>query len=258
MLPYLDNIATKLDTLEKPVRCRIAVLCADRFTHPWIPRIGLFQRYRPVVETFLDSRIGSSSWSEQNRFEICSLSRQSPGTINSGTSQWKSPNLSELCTLSAGCLAGPPVDLYNALAFDVWEYYLIKIACSASNNHILHALQIAISIILKSVLLLLYLVLLTTNVVNSSVMSSSICIMPWLPNMPDQTLLTLCWYSFSWWGNEDSVHWFGCKGRHYMLYELLPQSDSHIAQGTRPRIVDAPLTLIFRMGQGVCRLWFGC
>jgi len=53
---------------------------------------------------------------------------------------------------------------------------------------------------------LVYCVCLPINLDSSSVMCSTICGMPWLPNKQDQKLLTLHWRSFSWWGNRDVMH----------------------------------------------------
>jgi len=48
-----------------------------------------------------------------------------------------------------------------------------------------------------------YLLILCINVINNSIMESSICAMPWLPNDQDQPLSTICWCSFWCWGNVD-------------------------------------------------------
>jgi len=127
---------------------------------------------------------------------------------------------------------------------------------SAANNLFLHGLQFAISIILESLFFLLYVLFLPIEAVNSSGMSSYIRAMPWLPNTNDHKLLTLCWRSFSGWGNIYDMHCCSGKGRHSIVYESLPQSNTWISQDARPKIVHAPLTLIFRIGQGAYRYWF--
>ena len=71
----------------------------------------------------------------------------------------------------------------------------------AANKLYLHVLQFAISIILESMLILLYVAFYPRKVVNCSVMSSCINALLLLPNMEHQNMLTLCWRSFSWWGN---------------------------------------------------------
>jgi len=64
-------------------------------------------------------------------------------------------------------------------------------------------------------------------------------------------------HSFSRWGNKDIVHCFDLKCRHYIVYELLPQSNIYINKDEIPKIVDAPLMLIFRMGHRVCCWSYG-
>jgi hypothetical protein len=66
---------------------------------------------------------------------------------------------------------------------------------SASSNYTMHILQVAISIIFESVFFLQYVVLLTIEVVDCSIMASNINLMPVLPNMNDQKLLTPNGYS---------------------------------------------------------------
>ena len=56
----------------------------------------------------------------------------------------------------------------------------------------MHVLLFTISIILESVLFLLYFVFLPVMVENTSVMSLNICMMPQLPNMQGQKVLTHC------------------------------------------------------------------
>jgi len=204
----------------------------------------------------LDCRMGSRSGSKQNSCEIGILGRQNTRTINLGLVKWTSPNSSDFGGLSAGCPAFPSVDSYSALVFAVYQSCVIVMAYSTSSNVFTHAMQFAILIILESKLFLVYFVFLSIKAVNSSVMSSSICVMTSLPNMQNLKLLMLCWRSFSWWGNIDVMHCFNWKGHHNFVYEGLPQRDSEITQDARPNIFEAPLTLMFRMGQGACQFRF--
>ena len=57
-------------------------------------------------------------------------------------------------------------------------------------------------------------------------------------------------------GIKDIVYYFGLKGSHYFTYEFGPPSIIQINQDARPEIIDAPLTLVFRIGQGVCFFGF--
>jgi len=66
---------------------------------------------------------------------------------------------------------------------------------STYNNDFLHVLEIAMLIILESVFFNVRFVFLSYKVVNSSVMSTSICMVPRFPNMQDQRLLRLRWCS---------------------------------------------------------------
>ena len=132
---------------------------------------------------------------------------------------------------------------------------MIKIDYSTASNYFLHVWWVAILVILESVFVLSYFGFLTIKEVNSSVMSSYISIMPSLPNMQDQKLLMRHWHSISWWGNEDIRCCFAWNACHYLIYELLQQSNTKITQDARPKIVDTLLTFIFRTGQGA---WCCC
>jgi len=70
--------------------------------------------------------------------------------------------------------------------------------------------------------------------------------------MEGQQLLTLHWRSFSWWGREYFTFSFAYKGSQYFVYDYVQPIVHKITHETWPRIIDAPLTLIFRMGQGPC------
>ena len=72
-----------------------------------------------------------------------------------------------------------------------------------------------------------------------------------LPKMQDQQSLTLRWRSLSEWGRECVAFSFAYKGSLSLIYERLHPIATQIAQEVRPKIIDSPLTLIFRMGQGV-------
>jgi len=62
-----------------------------------------------------------------------------------------------------------------------------------------------------------YVVFVPLMAVNSSVMCLNIQAMPWLPNMQDQTLLTLCWRSFSECSREWVAFVFARKGCQYRI-----------------------------------------
>jgi len=70
--------------------------------------------------------------------------------------------------------------------------------------------------------------------------------------MRDPKLLTLSWPSFSRWVRECVVSSFVFKGGQYLSYDYLEPIATQITHDVRPQIVDAPLKLISRMGQGAC------
>jgi hypothetical protein len=72
----------------------------------------------------------------------------------------------------------------------------------------------------------------------------------WFPRTQDHQSLRLHWRSFSWWGREGIAIRFAYKGRQKWLYDLLQPIGAVISQDAWPKIIDAPLTLIFMMGQG--------
>jgi len=72
-----------------------------------------------------------------------------------------------------------------------------------------------------------------------------------LPNIQVQKSLTLRWRSFSEWGRECVTFSSAYKGSLYLIYERLHVIAAQITQGARPKIIDSPLTLIFRMGLGL-------
>jgi len=68
---------------------------------------------------------------------------------------------------------------------------------------------------------------------------------PWLPMIHDQQSLTLLWHSFSWWGMEGIAICFAYTGSQKFLYNWLHPIGGVISHDAWPKIVDAPLTLIF-------------
>jgi len=74
--------------------------------------------------------------------------------------------------------------------------------------------------------------------------------------MEGQQSLTLRWRSFSWWGREHSTFSLAYKGSQYFVYDYGQPIAHKITQDTWPRIVNTPLALIFRMGQGSCYYLF--
>jgi len=77
-----------------------------------------------------------------------------------------------------------------------------------------------------------------------------------LPYLKDQKSLMLRWHSFPWWGKEDVTHCFAWSGHQNIVSELVPQISTLITHDAKPKVVDARLTLIFRIGQWPCRFPF--
>jgi len=90
----------------------------------------------------------------------------------------------------------------------------------------------------------------------TSIMPNQYQITLWLADLEDWKLLTLHWRSFAWWGNKPLTHCFAWKGRQYIVYGLLPQINTYITQDEMPKIFDAMLMLIFRIGLWLCCLLF--
>jgi len=65
-----------------------------------------------------------------------------------------------------------------------------------------------------------------------------------LPDLQDQKMLTLRWRSISEWGRECEVRSFAYKASQYRIYEWSEPFAKQITNDARPKIVDAPLTLI--------------
>ena len=77
-----------------------------------------------------------------------------------------------------------------------------------------------------------------------------------LPESQEQESLMLRWHTYSEWGRECvalSVAW---KASQYHIYEWPQPIATQISNDARPNIIDTPLTLIFRMGQGSCGFFF--
>ena len=77
-----------------------------------------------------------------------------------------------------------------------------------------------------------------------------------LPEMQDQKSLTLRWRSFWRWGRERVSFSFAYKGRQRFDYVYSLPCPVFITRLTGPKIVDTPLTLILKMGQGACCILF--
>jgi len=97
-----------------------------------------------------------------------------------------------------------------------------------------------------------YIFFLPIKVVNSSIMSSNIHAMPWLPNMQDQKLLMLRWRWFSECGREHFAVAFAPKDCHYLINGCLQPIRTYITQDAKLKVNDAPLQLILRMRQWLC------
>jgi hypothetical protein len=76
--------------------------------------------------------------------------------------------------VDTGYPAGSFIDSYNAYVFAVWSQYHIKTAYATWNNHLVHVLQFAISIILEFIFFLLYCIFLPIQWVNTSVICFNI------------------------------------------------------------------------------------
>jgi len=97
---------------------------------------------------------------------------------------------------------------------------------------------------------------LPTKPANTMFMGSCRCTAIRFSKMQDQKLLMLSWRSFVEGGSDIVTSIFTHKGRQYFDYGLMPLHSTFIIQETRPEIVDAPLTLMSRMGQQACRFPF--
>ena len=77
-----------------------------------------------------------------------------------------------------------------------------------------------------------------------------------LATMLDQQWVMLHWPSFWGWGRERVASVFAPKGGQYLIYRCLKSIASWITQDARPKIDDAPLMLIFKLGRWVCCFCF--
>jgi len=77
-----------------------------------------------------------------------------------------------------------------------------------------------------------------------------------LPKMHRQKSLTLHRRSFSEWGSDHVIYSFPKKVCHYVGYGQHRPSHFAFTVHTRQKIVDALLTLIFRIGHGACCYYF--
>jgi len=73
-----------------------------------------------------------------------------------------------------------------------------------------------------------------------------------LPKMRDLIFLMRHSQSFSRWDRERVASSFACNGGRYLSYDYVQLIATQVTQDARPKIVDALLMLISRMGQGSC------
>ena len=97
---------------------------------------------------------------------------------------------------------------------------------------------------------------LPTKYGNTSIMCNHYRIGFLLPDIQDQELLTLRWRSFSRWDKDRLAYFFVYKGCQCCCYVSPLQNYFLITTLTRPKIIDVLLTVIFKMGQGACCLFF--
>ena len=76
------------------------------------------------------------------------------------------------------------------------------------------------------------------------------------PKAHDQKSLMLRWRSFSRWGREGIAMCFAYNYNQKYRSDWVQPNGGVVSQDTWPKIVDAPLTLIFMMGQGAFRVLF--
>jgi len=69
--------------------------------------------------------------------------------------------------------------------------------------------------------------------------------------MQGQKLLMLLWHWFSEWGREPVIFPFACKCSVYLIYKCLHLIAPQITIDATQKTVDAPWSLLFRMGQWV-------
>jgi hypothetical protein len=98
--------------------------------------------------------------------------------------------------------------------------------------------------------------LLSVKTANTSYMTVYILLPPRLSKIHDQELLTICWCSLLWWGREIFTFSFANEGSQYYVYDSLQPVAPKVIPDTWPWMVDAPLTLIVMMRQGVFHILF--
>jgi len=131
-------------------------------------------------------------------------------------------------------------------------------------NHIqeanCHILQVVVSIIFEFMLFLQYILFLSMKEVNSSIMSANINVMPSLPTMHDQKLMTLNWCKVD--GHFHirvvtvSLSLLPIMAANTLVMDYSEQITYQLPSLQDQTIVEAPLRLIFRLGQWLCRLLF--
>jgi len=87
-------------------------------------------------------------------------------------------------------------------------------------------------------------------------MNEMISAMTWLPNMQQLKLWTLCWCSFSGCSREHFDFVFARKGWQYLINRCMQRIGKYKSQDGKPKMVDARLTHIHRMGPWPCSCHF--
>jgi len=98
---------------------------------------------------------------------------------------------------------------------------------------------------------MLSVVFLHIQVANAFIIHHSQQVSYQLPDLQYQISFTLCWCSFSEWSREHFTLSFAYTDSQYLIYDCLQPIAAQSTQDARLQIVDDPLTLIFRMRQGV-------
>jgi len=93
-----------------------------------------------------------------------------------------------------------------------------------------------------------YIIFFSIKGVNISVICSKIRTMPWVPNMHYQWLLTLCWCWLSGYNREQIAVLVSPEGCQYLINGYLWPIRTLITYDGKLKIIDTPLTLIFRFG----------
>jgi len=98
--------------------------------------------------------------------------------------------------------------------------------------------------------------LLPVKATNTSVTCSSDQVTFRLHHLQDQKSWLPGWHSFLGCGSDNATSYFAYTASQYIDHGLMSFPSPWIVQDWRPKIVDASLTLILRMGQPACRLPF--